>query len=162
MEMVTGQTTLSINPVPDEIIVNEIIPENAKMLFDFDIKYLSKKFEVADSPLRQHVLEKAITHVNKEKHARRENAVLRGDIFTALGKLSEATEEYEFALVSQPNDPATRYKVGQIYDQLGDLEKALEMAEELSRHRNTNTGVGKRYGKFVDEIRKKSRKALQN
>ncbi len=162
MEMVTGQTTLSINPVPDEIIVNEIIPENAKMLFDFDVRYLSTKFEVADSPLRQQVLEKAITHVNQEKHARRENAVLRGDIFTVLGKLTEAAEEYEFALVSQPNDPATRYKVGQIYDQLGDLEKALEMAEELNRHRTINTAVGKRYGKFVDEIRKKSRKALQN
>ena len=83
-------------------------------------------------------------------------------LVVSLLKHKNFTEEYEFALVSQPNDPATRYKVGQIYDQLGDLEKALEMAEELSRHRNTNTGVGKRYGKFVDEIRKKSRKALRN
>ena len=158
MEIVTGRTTLSVIPLSDEVIVDEVIPDDARMLFEFDSHYLADKVSVAESPLRQRLLEKAITLIDDQKHARRDNAVLKGDIYSVQGKMEDAARQYDFALMSQPNDPKTRYKIALIYEDLGDLENASRHAQELRTAMSRPDSIGLKYRTMLERIRQKLRK----
>ncbi|MFK7769654.1 MAG: O-antigen ligase family protein [Mariniblastus sp.] len=159
IDIVTASKTLSVVPLSDEVIANQVIPDDANMLFKFDQDYMSKKLDLKDSPLRQQLLANALSCIDEEKSSRRENAVLRGDIYRVQGEVLSAINEYEFALVNRPNDHSSRYKLIKLLEDSEDWDGALKHVEKLRPYINrAGSGVSKKYKEFSERIGKKKRK----
>jgi predicted Zn-dependent protease len=122
------------------------------MLYEFATEYMRD-----DSPARGDVLQRAAKILAAEAHSRREFTLLMGDIYLALDRQEDSIEEYRLALISQPNDPKTRYKRAKLLVQTDRLEEALEEAEYLRRHDGQNSTYNKFFDDVESEITKRAR-----
>jgi len=69
-----------------------------------------------------------------DDHTRYEEALRRGHSFSWDQRWPEAIREFETALEAQPKEPAAYAGLGMAYNELGDLEKALECYKLASRY----------------------------
>jgi len=127
MELITGRTTRHMAQVSDADVAR-IIPDNGIMLHEYVVNYMDPQ-----SPLREEFLERALRSIENAEHSRREFDVLTGDIRFEQGNFEAAIEEYDRAMISQPNDPKTRYKRAKLLVELGRLDDALKDASYLNR-----------------------------
>ena len=126
MAILAGRETRSITYLSPEVIGLKVIPDDPDMLF----KYVSD-FVPEDQEVRAVVLERAAKVLESEPQTRREYTILSGDVLYAQGDLEGAKKEYELALISQPNDPKTRLKLAKVLIDLGQIDEAMEVAEDL-------------------------------
>ena len=138
-----GRSSINAVRVPDDVICDQVIPDNPRMLYDFATDYLAES-----SPVRGKALERAEELLQNQEYARRENMILLGKICDAAGKLDQAIEYYRKALVSQPNDPYTRYELARALGNDGRLTEAVKETEKLRRE-NPEKGI---YGKYLKEL----------
>ena len=119
MRLITGRETRSLTLVSEDLIGREIIPDDPKMLYQYVAKYMPP-----ESDSKKFILERAKEILAKQEHTRREFNVLAGDIAVAQRPLESAIEEYRLALISRPNDPATRLKLGKALVELDRIDEA--------------------------------------
>lgn len=153
MALVTGGSNRDTEVLSETVIAEQIIPENPGMLYEFAMEYVP-----ADSPARSNVLKRAAEILAAEAHSRREFTLLMGDIQLALGNLEDSIEEYRLALISQPNDPKTRYKRAKLLFQTDRIEEAFEEAGYLRRHDSQNST----YNKFLDDVKSEMEKRARD
>lgn len=152
MALVTGGVNRDTGRLDDQVIAEQIIPDDPKMLYEFATKYMS-----ADSPARQQVLQRAGRILKDESRKRREFTILMGDIYLAQGKLADSEQQYQLALISQPNDPKTRYKRARILFDLGRFKEAYEEALDLRGHDHQNSTYNKLLEEVESELEKQDR-----
>ena len=152
MDLLTGGANRDLDRLSEQVIAEQIISEDPRMLYEFATKYMSE-----DSPSRLKVLQRAAALLVEKAHSRRELTLLMGDIYLAQGDLENSIEEYRLALISQPNDPNTRYKRAKLLRQAGRLEEAFKEAKYLKQCDSQNSAYTKLHDDLESEIRERAR-----
>ena len=145
MRMLGGEETRSIAYLDQGVIGLELIPDDPKMIFTFASTQMPD-----GSKLRPAVLQRAADVLDRKPHNHRGLMILSGDIKYEQGDFEGAIAGYRSALVSQPNDEATSFKLAKSLVESGDSEAGLKIAEELKRD------SPKAYKKFKGYLNKRN------
>ena len=143
MRILTGRSNRRIEPVDEKVLFESVIPDNARMLYQF-----AQNFIDPDSANRLKVLDKADLVLGEVSMADPKNVLLSGRVKIAKGDMIGGIEQYELALRSEPGDQKTKVNLARLYLKAGMLEKARRQADDLVRI----NGRDKKYKKLLEEV----------
>ena len=143
MQVATSKMIAFEGQVDHELIVNEMLPERAKLIYQY-----ASQFAVPDSLVQKTALEKAEDLLENVSQSDPYVTVLRGDIKIAMGDIEGGVLHFEQALVNNPHDSDVRYKLVLALMDLERYEDALVKAKDLVRANENN----RRYQRLYDRI----------
>ncbi|MEM7784299.1 MAG: O-antigen ligase family protein [Planctomycetota bacterium] len=153
IKTITGATQAQFLTVPDEIIAEQILPDDPSMLYKFGAYFLP-----TDSPARNTVFNRACQLIDQKENLIRTDLVLLGNLSDRMGEYDEAADHYESALITQPNDPDTRYKRAQVLEKAGRLEEALVESKTLAKE-NREKDIYARYQRQLERKIREQKKS---
>jgi tetratricopeptide (TPR) repeat protein len=145
ISLIQGLTGRISVPVSDKVIADRIIPENPQLVYDYAIKFVPES-----SPLRSDLLGKADSMLKSVSLSDYKNVLLKANILLAKGDTEQGIEQLEMAVVSNPSDQATQYRLAKLQFENGKLDKALRHAKRLNQMNETN----KNYEQLLLEVQK--------
>lgn len=153
MMQVTADHMISVNETIDQdLILNEMLPENAELLFLFATKYAKP-----DSLTQKTALERAEDLLDTVSQSDLNVTILRGRIKLAMGDYDAAIDFLGKALSSNPNDQSVRTDLIDILVAQERYEEALEEARDLIRSNDQN----RRYRQMFNSIKLKLEEQLK-
>ena len=123
-----------------EMILDEMLPDDPKILFQF-----ADKFAPADSAAQKNALERSELLLENVSQSDVQIRVLLGRVRLALGDVSGGIDELNTAINSDPNNNAVRSDLVDILINENRLEEALEHARELYRYNEKNRYYKQKY-----------------
>lgn len=158
--LLMGRTALQVKPVNKKFLMENMIPDDPKMLYSFAQEFLDAS-DVKDATVRQITLEKADDLLADVSASQREDLILKGKVKIALGEIDDGIEQLELALRSNPGDHRTRYILTQTLVDQQEYESALEHASRLKESSQKNSKYKAMYSRVQNEI-EKQKAALMN
>jgi len=146
MNIVTGRSNRSIEPIPAEMIGGLMLPDNPAMLFSYATRY-----RIADDEQKRATLERAATILDNLEFREDKDNKLLGDIRNLQGEPEKAVDAYDDYLLIYPHDLKYFFKRAQLLEQLGRYRLALEDANRLANR----AAKPQKYRDFAREIRRK-------
>lgn len=146
MNLLTGRTDRAIDPLQPLVIFEKIIPDDAKMLYQFGRDWTK------DNPqVKLLALEKAVDLLGNTMPVRNEEILLLADIQLAKGDTGLAIEAMMAALRGNPMDQVTQLRVAQLLLEQNKLPEALVEAQKLLRFKRTDSV----YNELIAQIKTK-------
>ena len=126
---------------PDyELILNNMLPDDAKILYEFADKYAP-----SDSLAQKYALERAESILRNNSQSDVEVRVLLGNVMLALGDVNGGIDQLNTAIRSDPNNTALRSRLIDVLVRENRLEEALEHARERYRSNEKNRYFRQKY-----------------
>jgi tetratricopeptide (TPR) repeat protein len=142
ISLVRGFTGRISNSLDNETIARQIIPDNAEMIYNFAIKQLD-----ADDPLRKELLDKAELLLGDVSPSNTDGILLRANILLANQDFVRGLEFLKSAVISQPFDQASRFRLTELLIEQNELDEAQDHAEELIQ-------INAKHGPYIALLKK--------
>lgn len=153
MRVNADQMLIFNQKVDQDLILNEMLPENAEILYQFASGYAE-----ADSLTQKTALERAEDLLDTVSQSDLSVTILRGRIKLAMGDYESAIDFLDKALRSNPNDQSVKRNLIEILVAQERYEDALEHARDLIRSNDQN----RRYRQLFNSIKLKFDEQLKN
>lgn len=144
MQIVTSQMNTELGSVDQELILNEMLPDDPDLLFHFATQYAEP-----ESLIQKIALEKAEVILEQVSQSNPEVKILKGRVRLAMGDNPMAIDLLNQALVNNPNDETVRYDLIQVLIAEQRFDEAELNAKQLIR---TN-GQNRRYRNLLNSIK---------
>ena len=151
--MLLGKTALQIKPVNKKFIMENMLPDDAMMLYTFAQEYLDPS-DIKDATVYQITLEKADEMLADVSASQRDLLILKGKVKIALGDYEDGVEQLELALRSNPGDHKTRFILTETLMGQELFEIALEHASKLKEAAPKNVKYKTIFRRINAEIEK--------
>ena len=146
MQVTSDKMVLFKNAIDQDLILNEMLPENPDLLYGFATKYATP-----DSLTQKTALERAEDLLDTVSQSDLNVTILRGRIKIAMGDNDSAIDFLGKALSSNPNDQSVRRDLINILVSQERYEEALAEARDLIRSNDQN----RRYRQLYNSIKLK-------
>ncbi|MDB2687718.1 O-antigen ligase family protein, partial [Mariniblastus sp.] len=146
MDIVTGRSNRSIEPMSADLIRNSMLPDNPSMLYKYALKY-----QILNPEDKRATFERAAGILDSMEFRDEAHNKLLGDIRSRQGEIEKAVQAYNDFLLIAPHNPTYLYKRAQLLEQLGKLELAIEDADRLASRAADPT----KYRVYARELRQK-------
>lgn len=149
MQILTGQTGYSSNQVSLNQILDTILPDNPRMLYQFATRWADSEEET-----RRRALEKAENLIPTISGTQLEKLAILANIQIAKSETELAIETMESILMGNPLDEQTRFRLAGMLLAEKRLPEAQKHSEILVRSNRTNTSYTNLHRRIQLEIRK--------
>ena len=156
--LLLGKTSLQIKPVDKTFVMQNMIPDDPEMLFNFAKNFIDSS-DSADAEVLQRTLERADDLLDDVSPSHREEVILKGNVKIALGEFSDGIEWLELAIRSNPGDHVTRYRLVETLIQQQDFETAQMHTKKLIET-NERPKYRTIHRRVIEEIEKKKAAAM--
>jgi len=153
MDIVTGRSNRSIEPMSADLISNTMLPDDPKMLHRY-----ATKFQIFDPESKHATLERAANILDRLEYRDTSENKLLGDIRNLQGENEKAVQAYNDYLLIDPHDPKYLRKRALLHEELGNFELALEDLNRLADRAADPT----RYRKELRELRRRISEGEEN
>ena len=144
-DLISGNTARKISPPSEKAILDQFLPDDAKMIYNYVVKKMPPS-----SPIRQQGLKKADQLMADVSPADHEGMVLSARIKLALGLTDEAITRFKDSLVSDPFDFDVQVKIVSLLNSQGKYRESIGRLESLLKADYIN---GKKYDRLLRETR---------
>ena len=141
--LITGRLNRNVARISSRQIYNEVLPNNPRMLYLFAARYLPK-----ESDLRQEVLNEADALLAEISLSDKDLVLLSANVKLAKNDLQGGLERLRDVLTSEPQDSATRFRLGKLYLKNGMLSEAMDEAKYLYKLDQRDRA----YQKFYEDV----------
>ncbi len=152
MTLLAGRSNQAVAPVDNSLILNEMIPDNPYLLYQFAVEFCEPKSDVS-----QLALEKADGLLINVSLSNRVDVILKGKVKLKLGDVEDGIGQLELAIRSNPGDYRTRYLLVQTLVDEGMLEKAMENAKILVNVADRKGDYSRIYNEIQQAIEKQKK-----
>ena len=125
-KLLSGQTTRKIAPLTPKEVIDDFLPEDPKLIYNYAAKYISPNSEEYQTTLN--VVDKMLVDISPSDH---EAIVLSAKVKEQLGQPAEAIRLFKLALVTRPGDHATQATLIRLLDQMEEYNDAIQRLDEL-------------------------------
>ena len=146
MQIVTNQMNEDLGAVDHELILNEMLPEDPQLLYQY-----AKFFAEPESLLQKIALEKAEVILEKVSQSDPDVIILKGRIRLEMGDVPTGVSFLEQALVTNPINENVRYELVQVLVAEERFDEALSHTRQLLLTNDKN----RRYRILEDSIKSK-------
>ena len=153
MQITTAQMLQVNKDIDHELIVNEMLPDNAKLIYRYSSEYAEP-----ESLIQKTGLEKAEDLLEDVSQSNPYVLVLRGKIKLAMGDYEAGINYLESALVNNPNDQETRVILIEALMAVERYDDALKEARDLTRSNEKN----RNYRRIYENIKSKVSELQEN
>ncbi|MCH2180445.1 MAG: O-antigen ligase family protein [Mariniblastus sp.] len=128
-----GRPVRRVQPVSSQKVVEEILPDDPAMLYQFTVDRLEE-----EPDLRMQTLDRADALLADATISQRDRLILKGRVRLEMGLFEEAIELLTLAVRSIPADDETRFILAQAQLRYGAFADAKENAERIMRGDSRN------------------------
>ncbi len=153
MQITTDQMLQLQNEIDHELIISEMIPDIAKLIYLYANDYAEP-----ESLVQKTGLEKAEDLLEDMSQSNPIVVILRGKIKLAMGDFDAGIEYLNSALVNNPHDQDTRVILIGALQRVERYEEALKEAGYLTRSNENN----RRYRRIYENIKSKVSDQIEN
>lgn len=153
MDIVTGRSNRSIEPMSADLISNTMLPDDPRMLYKYAARY-----QIFDPEAKYETFERAANILDAMEYRDTPENMLLGDIRNLQGENEKAVQAYNDYLLIDPHDEKYLLKRGRLYEKLGEFELALEDAKRLADRASDPT----KHRKWARELRRKLLEKREN
>ncbi|MEM7454033.1 MAG: O-antigen ligase family protein [Planctomycetota bacterium] len=143
LDTVSGRTGRGVPPMDVQLIYDEVIPDEPAMLHKYAMRY-----QRDDDQWMQQFLERADRLIGSASQSNMKELVLSANIKLELGDYDEGIELLSMVLIGDPGDHKTRFRLGKLLLENGDLQGAQEHADYLYDLNRRN----EEYEEFYEQV----------
>ena len=156
LDTVSGRTGRGVPPMDIQLVYDVVLPDEPAMLHKYAMRYVGD-----DEHWQRMFLERADGLIGSASQSNMKELILSADIKLELGEYDDGVELLSMVLIGEPGDHKTRFRLGRLLFENGDLNGAKEHADYLYDLNRRNEEYEKFYeqvNRAVEEMKERERR----
>ena len=144
LNFVLGLTGRLSQPISNQILAEQVLPDNPKVLFEFVRRYLPK-----NSPLREDLLRRGVDLIGDTAYVDYSVLLLKINMLLEMQDFEQGVDMLKIAVDTKPTDRNIRYRYATLLLQLEKTDEAMKQARRLMSEEDSP-----KHKKLYDDVQK--------